>query len=71
METEKVKKCCAVCEYLYHKADCPLFYVYKESEHNDVFQETGKYKMLCDEFEVDSKLVEGLQDDEYEDESGQ
>lgn len=70
MEAEKVKKCCAICEYI-DKPNCPLYYVYINSKYNNVFREIGKYKMLCDEFEVNSKLVEGIQDDEDEDESGQ
>jgi len=60
MKTEEVKRCCAVCEYLGDKPNCPLYQVYKDSETmgNDVFEETGQYKMLCDEFKINSKLVD-------------
>ena len=60
MKKEEVKQCCAVCEYLGDKPNCPLYLVYKDSEYNNVFEETGQYKMLCDEFEINSKLVDGI-----------
>ena len=58
MKKEEVKQCCAVCEHIYNKEKCPLYYVYKDSEYNDIFKLKGQYKMVCDEFEVNSKLVD-------------
>lgn len=55
---EEVKQCCAVCEYIYDKEKCPLYYVYKDSEYNGILKPKGQYKMVCDEFEVNSKLVD-------------
>lgn len=52
MKKEEVKQCCAVCEYFYNKPNCPMYQVYKDSEYNCIFQETGKYKMVCDEFQI-------------------
>lgn len=58
MKKEEVKQCCAVCEYIYDKEKCPLYYVYKDSEYNDIFKPKGQYKMMCDEFKINSKLVD-------------
>lgn len=58
MKKEEVKQCCAVCEYIYNKEKCPLYNVYKDSEYNDIFKPKGQYKMVCDEFKINSKLVD-------------
>lgn len=58
MKKEEIKQCCAVCEYIYDKEKCPLYYVYKDSEYNDIFKPKGQYKMVCDEFKINSKLVD-------------
>ena len=58
MKKEEVKQCCAVCEHIYNKEKCPLYYVYKDSEYNDIFKPKGQYKMVCDEFKINSKLVD-------------
>ena len=58
MKKEEVKQCCAVCEYIYDKEKCPLYYVYKDSEYNDIFKPKGQYKMVCDEFQINSKLAD-------------
>lgn len=60
MKKEEVKQCCAVCEYIYDIEKCPLYYVYRDSEilYNNTFMETGKYKMVCDEFQINSELVD-------------
>ena len=58
MKKEEVKQCCAVCEHIYDKEKCPLYYVYKDSEYNDIFKPKGQYKMVCDEFQLNSKLVD-------------
>lgn len=57
MKKEEVKQCCAVCEYIYDIEKCPLYYVYKDSEYNDIFKPKGQYKMVCDEFQINSKFV--------------
>lgn len=60
MKKEEVKQCCAVCKYIYDIEKCPLYYVYKDSEilGNDIFKPKGQYKMVCDEFQINSKLVD-------------
>lgn len=58
MKKEEVKQCCAVCEYLYDKEKCPLYDIYNDSDYNCVFRDTGKFKMVCDEFQINSRLVD-------------
>lgn len=57
-KTFKLKGCCALCEYVWDKNNCPMYKTY-EAAHNIgeyTFDEEMKFRMICEEFEINSKL---------------
>ena len=54
----KIAQCCALCEYLWDKNNCPLYSTYnaaKEYGNIETFDNEVKYKLICDEFDLSSK----------------
>lgn len=58
MKTIRIKECCAICEHLYDKSNCPLYAVYNMAATcgEDAFEEKAKYKVFCEGFELSSKF---------------
>ena len=57
-QTFNIKACCALCEYVWDASNCPL-YKMLDAAHNIgeyAFDEGMKYHMICDKFEINSKL---------------
>lgn len=54
METINVKKCCALCQFLYNRDKCPLCGVYNYAAEcgNDEFELKVKYEIFCGHFEL-------------------
>ena len=50
-------KRCAICQHLYDSTKCPLCAVYCSASDcgTDDFDEIAKYKVVCDEFELNQK----------------
>ena len=53
-----IEECCAICEYLYDKSNCPLYAVYNMATNygEDAFDTKAKYKVFCKEFELSSEF---------------
>lgn len=53
----KIAQCCALCEYLWDKNNCPLYSTYNAAKEMciETFDNELKYKLICDEFELNSK----------------
>ena len=61
METNEyiqVRPCCALCEKLYNKKECPLHdvYVSANSYGDETFDNEAKYKVCCPSFVLNEKL---------------
>lgn len=57
-KTYTLKACCALCEYVWDNNNCPLCKTF-DAAHNMgdyTFDEAMKFRMICDEFEINSKL---------------
>lgn len=54
----KVLKCCAICNFLYDKEECPLYRTYEAANRygDETFDESAKYKVNCYNFVLDEKL---------------
>lgn len=57
-EKVELRKCCAICEYLYDKDECPLFQTYQMAEDCGTynFSERAKYMVSCSKFKVNDKF---------------
>jgi len=59
IEQIKVKPCCALCNNLYDKEECPLcdVYVAAGSYGEESFDTTAKYQVYCPSFVLDERLM--------------
>ena len=60
MKEISVHKCCHLCNNLYNREKCPLFNVYNTAtDYGDsTFDDSAKYRVVCDEFELSKKFNE-------------
>jgi hypothetical protein len=58
MKEISVRECCHICDNLYNKEKCPLFKVYNKATYygDSTFDDSAKYRIVCDEFELSKKL---------------
>lgn len=60
MKEIRVHQCCHLCDNLYSKEKCPLFNVYNRAADcgDSTFDDSAKYRVVCDEFELSKKFNE-------------
>jgi len=58
MKKISVHKCCHICNNLYDKEKCPLYNVYNTAAccGDSTFDDSAKYRIVCDEFELSKKF---------------
>jgi len=64
MKNITIKECCAICEYLYDERNCPLYSVYDMATKcgDNTFDIKAKYKVFCEEFDLDSKFNKAMEE---------
>ena len=57
-QTFNIKACCALCEYFWDENNCPLFKTLSVALERgiDDFSQDMRYRMICNEFEINSKF---------------
>lgn len=58
MREISVHECCNLCDNLYNKEKCPLYSVYNTADYygDSTFNDSAKYRVTCDEFELSKKF---------------
>ena len=53
-----LKACCALCEYLWDENNCPLFKAFEAARNigDYTYNNDMQFRMICDEFEINSKF---------------